>query len=82
MAPCRGVLLNLVIAITIAPLKLIAPIIQWNFRRIIRNCAIAEWQERSDNSKAKKMEESLKNTGSVRPKHKVSEERVYDSDEL
>lgn len=66
MAPWGGFLLNFVIAITLTPLKLIAPLVQWNFRRIVRNCAEAEGNEEFDAARAK-MDEKLKNTGSVRP---------------
>jgi len=39
MAPWGGFGLNVFIAITIAPIKVIGQIIQYNFKRIVRNCA-------------------------------------------
>lgn len=73
MAPWGGFLLNAVIVIIIAPLKIVGLLIQWNFKRIVRNCAAAEQKERIDEARAdrlKKREELLKseNSGSVRPK--------------
>jgi len=39
MAPWGGFGLNLLIALAIAPIKIVGQIIQWNFRRIVRTCA-------------------------------------------
>lgn len=42
MAPWGGFGLNLLIAITIGPLKIIGQLIQLNFKRIVRKCAEAQ----------------------------------------
>lgn len=55
MAPCRGFLLNVLMVVTIAPLKFIGQIIQWNFQRIVRNHAQAE---RNDGSATDEITES------------------------
>lgn len=86
MAPC-GLLLNCVIAAVIGPLKLVGHLIQWNFQRIVRNCAEAEQKERFDEDRAERMrknKEKMKalDSASVRSKRKEREKRVYDSDEL
>lgn len=88
MAPC-GLLLNCVIAAVIGPLKLVGHVIQWNFQRIVRNCAEAERKEQFDKARAERMEkekEKLKalDSASGRSKRKkhVEVERIYDSDEL
>lgn len=65
MAPCRGFLLNLLMVITIAPIKFVGLIIQWNFRRIVRNHAAAEQNEQLAADRAeqlKKAEEKRKET--------------------
>lgn len=77
MAPCRGFLLNLLMIVTIAPLKFIGQIIQWNFKRIVRNhaesieCSTADGTERITKS-----EEQIKETDSgvrKRPNRQIIE---------
>lgn len=82
MAPWGGFLLNILIAILIGPLKLVGQLIQWNFRRIVRNCAAAEQQEQLDEARAKRMEKIKElDSTTVRPKRKKAVKRDYDSDE-
>ncbi|XP_037026289.1 3-ketodihydrosphingosine reductase [Bradysia coprophila] len=90
MAPCRGLLLNLLMVITIAPLKFIGQIIQWNFKRIVRNHAEAEQNEPFAAERAVRMreaEEKLKETDAgrkQRPKrrqHVTLAEKSGDSDD-
>lgn len=76
MAPWGGFLLNCFIAITLVPLKLLAPLVQWNFKRIVRNCA-----ETKEKEQFEKVEEHIKNTGSVRPKRTNFEKRTDESDQ-
>lgn len=39
MAPWGGILLKWLLLIAIVPTKMIGMITQWNFQRIVRNCA-------------------------------------------
>lgn len=71
MAPWGGFWLNLMLVITIAPLKVIGKIIQWNFKRIVRNCAEAEGIE-SGCEKEQQSNEDVKEpkAESIRPRRK------------
>ncbi|KAJ6639717.1 3-ketodihydrosphingosine reductase [Pseudolycoriella hygida] len=73
MAPWNGFILNLVIVLTIAPLKIVGKLIQWNFKRIVRNCAAEENKDIGNDMKTKET-----NSGAVRPKRRQYVEETSD----
>lgn len=83
MAPWGGFLLNFFIFITIAPLKLVGQFIQWNFRRIVRNCANAELEEKRAERIEKENLLKEQKSGAVRPERNKNsyKPRFPESDE-
>lgn len=73
MAPWGGFGLNLLIAITIAPIKIIGQLFQLNFKRIVRKCAREQDEIKIAEARAarKQAESKLEAT---RPKRQMSDE--------
>lgn len=75
MAPWGGFGLNVFIAMTIAPIKIIGQIIQYNFKRIVRKCAEEQREENKNRTSLQKSKAEL--VSQIRKEPKIN----YDSDE-